>query len=54
MTGKETKNVMASVLAKLRNNSKSSGAPFQQVFSCTPWSDFCIASRSRSMRKVSF
>jgi hypothetical protein len=31
MTGKETKNVTASVLAKLRNNSKSSGAPFQQV-----------------------
>lgn len=29
--GKETKNVVASVLARLRNNSKSSGAPFQQV-----------------------
>jgi predicted nucleotidyltransferase component of viral defense system len=31
MTGMEIKNVTASVLAKLRNNSKSSGAPFQQV-----------------------
>ena len=31
MTGKEIKNVAASVLAKLRNTSKSSGAPFQQV-----------------------
>jgi hypothetical protein len=31
MTGKEIKNVTASVLAKLRNTSKSSGAPFQQV-----------------------
>jgi predicted nucleotidyltransferase component of viral defense system len=29
--GKETKNVVASVLARLRNSSKSSGAPFQQV-----------------------
>ena len=29
MTGKEIKNVTASVLAKLRNNSKSSGTPFQ-------------------------
>lgn len=27
----ETKNVVASVLARLRNNSKSTGAPFQQV-----------------------
>lgn len=31
MTGKEIKNVTASVLAKLRNSAKSSGAPFQQV-----------------------
>lgn len=31
MTGKEIKNVTASVLEKLRNTSKSSGAPFQQV-----------------------
>jgi predicted nucleotidyltransferase component of viral defense system len=31
MTGKEIKNVTASVLAKLRNTAKSSGAPFQQV-----------------------
>jgi hypothetical protein len=31
MTRKEAKNVTASVLAKLRNNSESSGAPFQQV-----------------------
>lgn len=31
MTGKETKNVVASVLARLRNHAKSSGAPFQQV-----------------------
>jgi hypothetical protein len=29
--GTETKNVVASVLARLRNKSKSSGAPFQQV-----------------------
>lgn len=27
----ETKNVVASVLARLRNNSKSTGAPFQQI-----------------------
>jgi predicted nucleotidyltransferase component of viral defense system len=31
MNGKEIKNVTASVLARLRNSSKSSGAPFQQV-----------------------
>jgi hypothetical protein len=31
MSGNEMKNVVASVLARLRNNSKSSGAPFQQV-----------------------
>jgi predicted nucleotidyltransferase component of viral defense system len=31
MSGKEMKNVVASVLARLRNHSKSSGAPFQQV-----------------------
>ena len=31
MSAKETKNVAASVLAKLRNHSKASGAPFQQV-----------------------
>jgi hypothetical protein len=31
MSTKEGKNVVASVLARLRDNSKSSGAPFQQV-----------------------
>jgi predicted nucleotidyltransferase component of viral defense system len=31
MISKEEKNVVASVLARLRNNSKSSGVPFQQV-----------------------
>jgi predicted nucleotidyltransferase component of viral defense system len=31
MNGKEMKNIAASVLARLRNVSKSSGAPFQQV-----------------------
>ena len=31
MNSKEAKNVVASVLAKLRNSSKSSGTPFQQV-----------------------
>jgi predicted nucleotidyltransferase component of viral defense system len=31
MSAKERKNIVASVLAKLRNTSKSSGAPFQQV-----------------------
>jgi len=31
MTDKDVKNVTASVLARLRNKSKSSGAPFQQV-----------------------
>ena len=31
MSGKEIKNVVTSVLARLRNHSKSSGAPFQQV-----------------------
>ena len=31
MSGKETKNIVASILARLRNHSKSSGAPFQQV-----------------------
>jgi hypothetical protein len=31
MSGKETKNVVASVLAKLRSHAKSSGVPFQQV-----------------------
>jgi len=31
MTDKDIKNVVASVLARLRNNAKSSGAPLQQV-----------------------
>lgn len=31
MSVREMKNVVASVLARLRNHSKSSGAPFQQV-----------------------
>jgi predicted nucleotidyltransferase component of viral defense system len=31
MSGKERKNVVASVLARLRSTSKSTGAPFQQV-----------------------
>lgn len=31
MSAKEMKNVVASVLARLRNNSNSSGAPFQQI-----------------------
>src|SRR5579863_9915420 len=31
MSGKEPKNVVASVLARLRNHAKSTGAPFQQV-----------------------
>ena len=31
MIAKEMKNIVASVLARLRNNSKSSGAPFQQI-----------------------
>jgi predicted nucleotidyltransferase component of viral defense system len=31
MNSKEVKNVVASVLARLRNTSKSSGAPFQQI-----------------------
>jgi Domain of unknown function (DUF1814). len=31
MTDKDIKNVVASVLARLRNNAKSSGAPIQQV-----------------------
>jgi predicted nucleotidyltransferase component of viral defense system len=31
MSSNETKNVVASVLARLRNHSKSRGAPFQQV-----------------------
>ena len=31
MNSKEVKNVVASVLARLRNTSKSSGVPFQQV-----------------------
>jgi hypothetical protein len=31
MSAKETKNLAASVLERLRNKSKSSGAPFQQV-----------------------
>jgi hypothetical protein len=31
MRGRETKNVVASVLARLRNHAKSGGTPFQQV-----------------------
>jgi hypothetical protein len=31
MNSKEVKNVVASVLARLRNTSKSSGVPFQQI-----------------------
>ena len=45
------KNVLASVLAKLRTISKSSGAPFQQVLQQYAIERFFIASRSRRMRK---
>ena len=56
MSATEMKNVVASVLARLRNHSKSSGAPFQQVlqqyaierFVPLPrqWPDICFNIRS--------
>lgn len=52
--GKETKNVVASVLARLHNNSKTSGAPFQQVLQQYAIGGSCIAYQSRSTRKASF
>jgi hypothetical protein len=53
MTGKETRNVTASVLAKLRNNSKSGGAPFQQVLQLYAMERFLYRiSKSRHAQSV--
>jgi hypothetical protein len=53
MTGKEIKNVTASVLAKLRNNSKSSGAPLQQVLQLYAMERFLYrVSKSRHAQSV--
>ncbi|MBC8024632.1 MAG: nucleotidyl transferase AbiEii/AbiGii toxin family protein [Steroidobacteraceae bacterium] len=53
MTGKETKNVTASVLAKLRNTSKSSGTPFQQVLQLYAMERFLYRiSKSRHAQSV--
>lgn len=53
MTGKEIKNVTASVLAKLRNTSKSSGAPFQQVLQLYAIQRFVyLISRSKHAQSV--
>jgi len=53
MTGKEIKNVTASMLAKLRNNSKSSGAPFQQVLQLYAMERFLYrVSKSRHAQSV--
>lgn len=53
MTARETKNLTASVLAKLRNNSKSSGAPFQQVLQLYAMERFLYRiSKSRHAQSV--
>lgn len=53
MTGTEIKNVTASVLAKLRNTSKSSGAPFQQVLQLYAMERFLYRiSKSRHAQSV--
>ena len=53
MTGQETKNVTASVLARLRNNSKSSGTPFQQVLQLYAMERFLYRiSKSRHAQSV--
>ena len=53
MTGKELKNVTASVLARLRNESKSRAAPFQQVLQFYAIERFLYrVSRSRHAQSV--
>ena len=53
MTAAEIKNVTASVLAKLRNKSKSSGAPFQQVLQLYAMERFLYRiSKSRHAQSV--
>ncbi len=53
MTGKEVKNVTASVLAKLRNNSRSSGSSFQQVLQLYAMERFLYRiSKSRHAQSV--
>ena len=53
MSAKEAKNVVASVLARLRNNSKSSGLPFQQVLQQYAIERFLYRiSKSRHARSV--
>src|SRR4051794_15080210 len=53
MTAKETKNVVASVLERLRNTSKSSGAPFQQVLQQYAIERFlCRTSKSKHAQSV--
>lgn len=53
MTGKEIKNVTASLLAKLRNTAKSSGTPFQQVLQLYAMERFLYRiSKSRHAQSV--
>src|SRR6185369_11184213 len=53
MTGKEIKNITTSVLAKLRDNSKSSGAPLQQVLQLYAMERFLYRiSKSRHAQSV--
>ncbi|MEO8062766.1 MAG: nucleotidyl transferase AbiEii/AbiGii toxin family protein [Pseudomonadota bacterium] len=53
MNGKEIKNVTASVLAKLRNTSKSSGTPLQQVLQLYAMERFLYrVSKSRHAQSV--
>lgn len=54
MNTKEVKNVVASVLAKLRNTSKSNGVPFQQVLQQYAMERFLYrVSKSRHAQSVS-
>jgi len=53
MTGKEIRNITTSVLAKLRDNSKSSGAPLQQVLQLYAMERFLYRiSKSRHAQSV--
>ena len=53
MTRKEIKNITTSVLAKLRDNSKSSGAPLQQVLQLYAMERFLYRiSKSRHAQSV--
>lgn len=48
----DKKNIVASVLARLRNNAKSSGAPFLEVFAAPLFQSLAAGDRHRHPQPI--